>query len=97
MDLNVLLGQSQLGGQKLRNLDSLIALHLNNFPQFFILDNVTVTGKVLLQHLQDLLQVVLIGNTLHCGQRLSPVSLLDPDVDVVGGLSFGITGVGKRV
>lgn len=97
MDLNVLLWQLQLTNQELRDFNSLITLHLNNLSQLVILDNVTVTSKILLQDLQDLLQVVLARNSLHRGKSLTTVTLLDTDVDVVCWLSFGITSVGERI
>lgn len=97
MNLDVLLGQLQLSGQEFRHLDTLVALHLDDFTKLFVLDDVAVAGEVLLQHLQDFLQVVFIGDPLHRGQRLSPVSLLDTDVDVVGGLGFRVASVSKGV
>ena len=97
MNLDLLLGQQQLASQKLRNLDSLVALQLNDLAQSSVLDNVTVTGEILLQNLQDFLQVVLRGQALHSRQGLTTVTLLDTDVDVVGLLSFRITGVSKGI
>lgn len=86
MDLDGLLRQLQLGGQKLTDFKSLVTLHLNNFSQLVVLDDVTVTGKVLLQDFQDLLQVIFAWQTLDSGQGLSTVTLLDTDMDVVGWL-----------
>lgn len=97
MDLDVLLRQLQLASQKFRNLHSLISLQLDQLSKLLILDNVTVTSKILLQDLQDLLQVVLARNSLHRGKSLTTVTLLDTDVDVVCWLSFGITSVGERI
>lgn len=97
MNLDVLLWQLQFGNQELRHLDSLVALHLDDLTQLGVLDDVAVTGKVLLQNLQNLLQVIFIRNTLNGGQGLTTVTLLNTDMDVVCGLSFGITSVGEWV
>lgn len=97
MDLDVLLWQLQLANQELRHFNSLITLQLDNLTQLLILDNVTVASKIFLQNLQDFLQVILNWQTLHSGQGLTTVTLLDTDMDVVCCLSFGITSVGEWI
>lgn len=97
MNLDLLLRQLQLGGQELGHLDSLVALHLDDLSQGLVLDDVSVTGKVLLQDLQDLLQVVLRRQSLHSGQSLTTITLLDTNVDVVGLLRLRISGVSERI
>lgn len=97
VDLDVLLGNQQLLDQELRHLHSLVSLQLDDLSHLVILDDVTVAGKILLQNLQNLLQVILSGHTLHSGQGLTSVTLLDTDVDVVGGLGIRITSVSKWI
>lgn len=46
-----------------------------------MLHNSSITGKLLLGHLDNLLEVILRAEALHRGQGLPAVSLLDPDVD----------------
>ena len=97
MDLDVLLGDRQLRDQELADLGSLVALQLDDLAHLVVLDHVAVAAKVLPQDLQDALEVVLLGDALHGGQRFSAVSLLDTDVDVVGGGGFVVAGVSKGV
>lgn len=51
VNFDILLWQLQLGDQKLRHFNSLVTLHLNNLTQLGILNDVAVTGKILLQNL----------------------------------------------
>lgn len=97
MDLDVLLWQLQLASQEIRNLDSLVTLQLDNLSQVVVVNDVTVTGEVLLQYLQDLLQVVLVRYTLNSRQSLTTVTLLNTYVNVVGSLSLRIASVCKGV
>ena len=65
-----------------------------------MLHNSSITGELLLSHLDDLLEVVLGAEALHRGQCLPAVSLLDPDVDqaLVSGPSIILPcGVLERV
>lgn len=97
MHLDALLLQLQGSGQKLHHLGSLVTLQLDHLAQLGVLHNVAVASKVLLQHAQDALLVILLRQSLHSGQGLATVPLLDTDVDVVGRLSVIIASVGKRV
>lgn len=58
VDLNCLLIQLEGGGQELHNLLTLIALELENASEFFVLVDVAIAAKVLLEGLQDTLQVI---------------------------------------
>uniref|UniRef100_A0A0L0NVM1 Uncharacterized protein n=1 Tax=Candidozyma auris TaxID=498019 RepID=A0A0L0NVM1_CANAR len=51
VNFDILLWQLQLGDQELRHFNSLVTLHLNNLTQLGILNDVAVTGKILLQNL----------------------------------------------
>lgn len=91
--------------QHLSNLGSLIALKLNNLTELLIFDKGAVAGKLLLEVLDELLWVELVRDALHGGQGLSPVSLLDANVDItwsLGGLveivlCGEVIGIGKGI
>lgn len=51
VDLDVLFLHAQLCDHKLAHLGSLVTLHLDDLAHLFVLDNVTIAGKVLLQDL----------------------------------------------
>ncbi|KND98034.2 hypothetical protein QG37_05268 [Candidozyma auris] len=51
VNFDILLWQSQLGDQELRHFNSSVTLHSNNLTQLGILNDVAVTGKILLQNL----------------------------------------------
>lgn len=97
VNLNIFLGQLQLGDQEFANLDSLVSLQLNHVTELLIFDNVTITSKVLFQNLQNSLQVKLLRDTLYSSQRLTSITLLDTNMDVVCWLVFCITSVGERI
>lgn len=97
MDFDVLLLHAQLRDHELTHLSSLVTLHLDNLTHFLVLDNVSIASKVLLKDLQNSLQIIFCWNSLHRGQSLSTVSLLDTDVNVVGGSCFVITSVCERI
>lgn len=97
MLLDGLLVNLKLGSQEVDNLVSLVSLELNNLTVLFVLADVSVAGKILLENLQDSLEVIFFGKALDCGQSLSSVSLLDTDMDVVGRLSIVVTSVGEGI
>jgi len=66
-----------------RNLQPLITLELDHLASLLIINEGSVTGELLLECLQELLRIVLFGQALQGRQRLPPVPLLDPDVDIV--------------
>lgn len=97
MDLNCLLIQLEGGGQELHNLLTLIALELENASEFFVLVDVAIAAKVLLEGLQDTLQVIFCRDTLYSGDGLTAVTLLTSDMDIVGRLSIVVTSIGERI
>lgn len=58
-----------------------------------VVDDRAVAGKLLLERLEELLRVVLLGEALEGGDGLATVALLDADVNVVG---CGIPGEAGR-
>lgn len=62
----------------------MVPLELDDLAELVVLDEGAVAGEFLLEGLQDLLWVILVGDPLERGERLAPVALLDPDVHVVG-------------
>jgi hypothetical protein len=66
---------------------TLIALELNDIAGLFIADNGAIAGKLLLDHLEDLAQVIFDGDAFDRGQRFATIALLDTDVDVYGAQS----------
>jgi len=74
------LGDADLD-QELANVVSLIALKLHYFTVLWMLHHCSVTGELLLACLDDLLLVVVVGDSLDGGQCLASVSLLDSNVN----------------
>jgi len=68
--------------EELGHLGSLVALDLDDVPEFFILDDGAVAVEILLEGLQNLLVVELVRDALDGRQTLLTVSLLVTDVDV---------------
>lgn len=97
MDLNSLLVQLKGSGQEIHDLLTLIALELENIAEFFVLVDVAIAAKVLLEGLQDTLQVIFCRDTLYCGDSLTAVTLLTSDMDIVGRLSIVVTSIGERI
>lgn len=97
MDLNSLLVQLEGCSQEIHDLLTLIALELENITEFFILVDVAIAAKVLLESLQDTLQVIFCRDTLYRGDSLTAVTLLTSDMDIVGRLSIVVTSIGERI
>jgi len=72
--------------QKLHNLRPLIPAQLNNLPRLLVLLHRPVATEVLLKRLANPLDVQVVGQAGHGRDTLSPVALLDADVDFVLGL-----------
>lgn len=85
-------------GQKVLNFHSLIALQLNDFAEFLILDDASVATELLLEGLGELSQVEFIIQPLDSSKRLAAVTLLQTDVNNTLGHNGVITvGIRKRV
>ena len=74
--------------QEFLNIFSLITLELNDLSHLTIGYDGTIAGELLLDHLEDLLLIELLGESLNRGQSLTTISLLDSDVDVILPLLF---------
>lgn len=67
MDLDVLLLQAEGLDHELHDLQTLVTLQLDDLSKLVVLDDVSVTRKLLLDDLEDLLGVVFRWKTLDCG------------------------------
>jgi hypothetical protein len=76
------------GDQEFLNILSLVTLELNDFSHLTVRHDGTIAGKLLFDHLEDLLLIEFLGETLDCGQSLTTIALLDTDMDVILALLF---------
>lgn len=76
------------GDQEFLNILSLVTLELNDFSHLTVRHDGTIAGELLLDHLEDLLLIEFLGETLDCGQSLTTIALLDTDMDVILALLF---------
>jgi len=89
-----------LVGEELLNIFALIALELDHLSHLIVDDDGAIASKLLLDDLQDLLLIELLGETLDCRQSLTTISLLDTNVYVILrllGLSCIFVGFGEGV
>lgn len=54
---------------------ALVSLQLNHLSHLGVDDDCSIAGKLLLDHLEDLLLVELLGQSLDCGQGLASIPL----------------------
>ena len=80
--------EAVFGDQKLLNIFSLISLKLDDFSHLTIGYDGTIAGELLLDHLEDLLLIEFLGQTLDCSQSLATIALLNSDMDVILTLLF---------
>ena len=64
-----------LVGQEILDILALISLELDDLTHLGVCDYGSITGEFLLDDLEDLLLVKLLGQTLHGGQRLASIAL----------------------
>ena len=64
-----------LVGEEVLNILALITLELNNFSHFGVCYDGSIAGELLLDHLEDLLLVEFLGESLDCGQGLASIAL----------------------
>lgn len=85
------------------NVLALVTLQLDDLAKIRVFDDGAVTGKLLLDDLEDFLLVEATGQALDGRQGLAAVTLLDTNVDVVLGLlgslgaNVGLLGIGEGV
>ena len=90
----------QIGiGQEHADFIPLIALELDDLPVLGMFHDSPVAGELLLTNPHNLLEVVLIRESLHGGQGLPSVPLLDPDVDdgVLDAVTVSLVGIEERI
>lgn len=61
---------------------ALVALQLNHFAHFRIIDDGAIARELLLDHLQDLLLVEFLWQALHCRQSFAAIALCAHSVSV---------------
>ena len=93
MDFDLILLHNPSLNQELRHVLALIALKLNYLPQFFVLDDVTITTELLLHVFEDLLVAEILLQTLDCCQALLAIPLLHADMNILFA-SWGIRILG---
>lgn len=64
-----------LVGQELLNILALISLELNHLAHLRVVDDGSIAGELLLDDLENLLLVKLLGQTLDSGQGLASIAL----------------------
>jgi len=84
VDLDSRLLQAVLNEER-SDLGALVALELDDLAHFLVVDERSVAGEFLLERLEELLGVVFLGQALERRQRLPSITLLDTNVDVLGG------------
>jgi hypothetical protein len=90
--LGIKLESLLLVSQELLNILSLVSLQLNHLAHLSVRDDGAIASEFLLDDLENLLLVELLGKTLNSGQSLTTIALLNPYVDVVLRL-FSLAGV----
>lgn len=70
-------------GHELLDIFTLIALELNHLSHLGVVDDGAIAGELLLDDLENLLLVELLGQTLDRGQSLATITLLNADVNVI--------------
>lgn len=77
MDLDGLAIETQallLVGQEVLNIFALVTLELDHLTHLRVSDDGAITGELLLDDLEDLLLVKLLGQPLDGGQRLATIA-----------------------
>lgn len=73
--LGVKLQPFLLVGKELLDILALIALKLDHLAHLIVVDDGAIAGELLLDHLEDLLLVELLGQSLNSGQGLTTIAL----------------------
>ena len=69
--------------QEIGNLLPLISLKLNDLPQFFVLNDRTITTEIFLKVFQNRVIIVVGAEALNGGQTLPAIALLDADMNIL--------------
>lgn len=98
--LSIKLEAFLLIGEELLNIFALITLKLNHLSHLAVDDDSAIASKFLLDDLEDLLLIELLGKTLDGCQSLTTIALLNTNVNVILrllGLSCVFVGLGEGV
>lgn len=82
---NIVLVTNLLIDKELHYVRSLVTTELDDLSTLLVLLHGTITGKVLLEGLANALDVKVIGKTGNGGDTFPAVSLLNTDVNLLGG------------
>lgn len=72
-----------LVGEEFLDVLALIALELDHLAHLGVVDDGSIAGELLLDHLENLLLVKLLRQTLDSGQGLASITLLDAYMNVI--------------
>jgi len=78
------------------NLGALVSLKLDNLTHLVVVDKSAVAGEFLLECFQEFLGVILFWQALESGQSLTPITLLDTDMNIFG-CGSNVCTVSERV
>lgn len=84
--------ETVLGGQELLEILSLVTLQLNHLTHLRVRDDGAIASELLLDDLENLLLVKLLGQTLNGSQSLTAIALLNSNVNVALSL-FSLAGI----
>jgi len=87
VDLDVVAVDLQLVDQEALELLALVTLELDHLASL-VVDDGAIAGKLLLDNLENLLEVQHTWQSLHGGQSLASIALLDAYVDLLLDLSL---------
>jgi hypothetical protein len=94
--LSIKLKTLLLINEELLHILALIALELDHFAHFGIDDNGAIAGELLLDDLEDLLLVKLLGQTLDCSQGFATIALCEAFFQYFCGVSRGLRDDARR-
>lgn len=69
--------------QEFLDIFALITLKLNHLAHLSVIDDGAIASEFLLDDLEDLFLIELLGQALDSSQGLATIALLDPNMDVV--------------
>ena len=84
--------------QKVLDIGSLVSTQLDDFSHFQILLDGAITTEILLKGFANALHVQVVGESCHCGNTFSSISLLDTNVNLFfGGGAALVSGIIESV
>ncbi|KAI3717899.1 hypothetical protein L1987_69810 [Smallanthus sonchifolius] len=83
MNLDLIFLHNTCTSQESGCILALIALKLDHFAQFFILNNSAIAAEFFLQIFKNFLVTELLLQTLNCCQAFSTISLLYADMNIL--------------